>query len=261
MSNIIKRYKRSDDSVRIYHEEHDRLILRSRILNIGEIANIGTMFFTKENMEAELITLLGEKDGKYFRDHQTMTGQIPYLQEKLDELALRFEETNIEREMRGLRVFEDLPDGLMKEKLRLEAQLDVALSEKSYLEERITKGKTEEDQKRKDNILKYGLRQSVSMKNGLIDSIDGQRVEYVDGKPVIAEFIYFGMSVSEYRLLADIWLKEKRKVDQEAFNKLCEARKRNNLPIPTQQKVSSVKAIDKSTLPKFPEWAKRYLTV
>lgn len=259
MSNIVKRYKRNDESVQVYHDEHDRLMLQSRILNADAVPFIGSFIFSKRNIQDELTTLVGEENGLYTRDHQLMTGQIPYLQEKLDELEKRFNKTNLERELNGLPTYESYPAGLMKEKLKIEAALDVALSEKAFLEERLKTGLDKEEQARKDNILKYGLRQSVQMKDGLIETIDGQSVIYQDDKPIISEGIYYGMLVSDYRKLSNEWLEERRKAEENAFKKLCEARRRNNLPVPTQKKVSSIKAIDKSSLPKFPSWAERHL--
>lgn len=261
--NLIKRYKRSDESVRDYHDKYDKILISSRILNSDAVPNIGSFIADRKNIEIELMTLVGQENGEYRRDKLTYTASIPLYEQKLKDLEIKFEKINLERELNGLPTFEQYPTAMQRERLQLEAMLDVLLSEKAFLEERLKAFKKKESDERNSRMLKFGLRQNIQMRESKISEIDGQKVLYMDNIPVIAEdhSPYWGMSVADYRKLSNIWLENQKKAETERFLKTCEARKREGLPLPTMMKVSSSKAVDKSSLPPFPEWAKRLLTV
>lgn len=255
---LTKRYKRSENL--IYHDCFDRLILQSPILNAGsKNLGISTVIWSKSNILSELYLLTGDESGKVISGRDTRLAKIPYLKEKIEAVEQEFTKLNLTRELHGMRLLEveEMPIELKAKRLEAEAELDVALSEENYLRERLKKGEILEEQKRESEMLKYGLRCNVQLKDGLIDLIDGQRVEYLDGKPIICDPAspYHGMSVQNYRAMADQWLSERRQAEAEKFQRLCKEYQEKGLPVPNMPKVSSIKEIDKSSLPKFPAWA------
>lgn len=261
MAKLIKRYKRGE--YELYDDKFDHLSTESEVLNSGNhYWGISSIIWEKKNIENEIYLLTGDKAGNVVNAYkETLRATIPSLKDQLKDIEKRFEALQEERTVRGFAKLADYPSDLLKEKLELEAKLDVALSEKAYLQERLEKGKEQEEVQRTDDMLKYGLRQQVQLRDGKIDTIDGQKVTYIDGAPVISdkESQYYGMSVVDYRNLANKWIADRRKNDADKFKKICDALKEKGLPVPTQPKVSSIKSVDKNSLPAYPEGVKKYL--
>jgi len=256
--NKIKRYKRGEH--KIFDDAYDRYASSSEILNPSAIAHIGSFIWDKDNIQIELIRLLGSDEKGLYKsyDNLTMKGEIPLLQEKLDRLEVQFNEMNLKREMQGKLVLENYPPDMLNEKLQLEARLDICLSEKQLLEQRLKDGAVLKEQTRKSTMLQYGLRCQMSR-----NEIDGQRTGMLDNKLIIVDSAspYHGMAVTDYRQLSEKWLQMRRQANNEKLLKIQNEAMAKGLPVPSMLKASSLKTIDKRSLPQFPKEYKNYLEV
>lgn len=260
MANLVRRYKRGVH--KIFDDSYDQRLTGSRILNSGEMnLSILTLFWTKSNIKYELLKLTGSEKGLYMDQGDTMQAIIPLLEQKLTNIQINFENMNIEREMRGQAPYEELPANLLKEKLQIEASIDVHLSEKALLEAKLKGWEMQAEQVRETHVLEYGLRCQVQLHDGKITTIDNQRVEYIEGVPIITDKSsrYYGMSVADFRKLSEQWLTDRRNADAEKLRKMQESDKVNGLPIRKSLPLRTRKTVDVNGLPLFPKEFKNYL--
>jgi hypothetical protein len=259
---LVKRYRRG--AYTTYDDEFDRLSTNSAVLNRGsmERPSIDTVIMTKANILGEIARFKGNENGEFvIGAKDARMAIIPALNNRLADLNKRFLRMNLQREARGQQTFTALPPEMLEEKLKLEASLDCALSELGELEDRIRKGELIEEAKRVENVLQYGLRCATLMHDGMVAEIDFQKVELVHGTPVITDPAspYLGMSLSDYRKLSDVWLAQKRNADADKLQKLQTEAREAGRPVPQRLKASSVKAVDKASLPAWPDGVTNHL--
>jgi hypothetical protein len=97
---------------------------------------------------------------------------------------------------------------------------------------------------------------------GILKDIDSQRVKKLaDGTLIIDDIRspYDGMAISDYRKLSEEWCSAQKMKAKHMLYAEQEKARALGLPLP-QMRMSGLgtKRIDKSQLPKWPEWAKNY---
>lgn len=255
----------------IYHNEYDRLRVDSNILNSGNrVPNAHSILWNKENIESELYRFFGDENGNFKRSGVYHAAAIPLIEGKLKAIDKNFKRFQQERVNSGYEKPETMPEDLKQEQLKLFARLDVFNEEAEFLEQQLKKYLEKEKTTDDSMVLAYGLRcaghlhgtraKNRSLVNTLKD-IDGQTVELVDEVLVITDIRspYRGLRVIDYRKLADIWQKERKEAARMRLLKLQEEARKEGLTIPSQLPASSIKKVNKASLPKFPSWAKNYL--
>lgn len=242
---------------KVYDDAYDRASIQSNILNSGsQNWGVSSIIWTKSNIENEIYLLTGDRNGTVLNPFgETLLAKIPHLEQKLAELETKFHDMQTDRRLNGFPEYVGYPPDMMNKKLDLEAQFDICVSEVEFLKDRLKKGQQVEDEIRQRNVLKYGLRQAVSHKDGRIDEIDFQKVSYIDDVPIIEDKCspYNGMSVADYRQLSNSWLADRRSADSEKLKKAQVLAKESNQPIPKSLPIKSIKEVDLNSLPAWPE--------
>lgn len=241
----------------IYSKHFDKLRMQSNILNEESRPSMKTVFWSKDTLKAELVKIVGS--------------YIPALDEKLSGIDFQFEDLQTECRNSGREIPIELPLSLQNQKYQIEAEIDVALEEKTVIQEKI---KTYTDKAEKEDttkILQYGLRCAGSF-HGIGTNyyqpdiapamLDGQRLELLTKEKIliIAEpsSKYLGMSVVDYRRLAKQWQSDRMKDDEKLLLQLQKEAKENGLPRPNATGRSMSCTISKSNLPKWPEGVKNW---
>ncbi|GAA5521775.1 hypothetical protein Asal01_01720 [Fodinibius salicampi] len=201
-----------------YDTEYQRLEKRSDILK-GSI----------KNLKPNLIQLEGNDDGRYKQGGSWKTALIPLAKENLKEVYRDFKiwQKQQVRSGEALKPPKEWPDELLKERLKVEARLDVRRAEKFTVEKAIEQNKREEKRKRgqlkKQRLLPHGpLGKGVNPKKGFKEGteVDGQVVKYSKSDvPYIDEpdSPYHQMPIFHYKKMVIQWRKEVG-IDKQPFD-------------------------------------------
>jgi hypothetical protein len=272
-----QRYKTSDPEHRQYRDFYMYLQLNSRILNSGQDTqpNILTPYWTKANLESELLTLVGNDQGLFKRESQTSQAYIPAAKMELEAIEKQFKRYCKTKVLEGREKPEEYPKEMLTRKLKAEAKLDVTLAEKEWIEKKLSLIKDKEEIIDQEEILKYGPVASGSF-HGLgtpyynpqraVAKLDGQRLhltpetESSDGFVIILDnrSPYSGMRTSDYYKMAKQWKIDRVLKEQLRFKKLKEQCIAQHLEVPTHSAFRSASVVAIKDLPPWPDWAKKY---
>ena len=80
-----------NEKFNLYHNSYDTYRVDSKILN-NNANRIGLhmVLWNRENIEKELIMLVGDEDGFCYREKTIYTARIPYVNRKLKEIETKF---------------------------------------------------------------------------------------------------------------------------------------------------------------------------
>lgn len=237
----------------------DRLRGKSAILNPkGQSLSVHSVLYDKTNLTAELLMLRGSKehdDSYYLADSKTwQKAKIPIYQDKLDDLHRRFKDYQELRVKQGFPDTDIWPTELLKDKNELEARLEVANAEAKAIEKRLREIREKEDEIQDSQILKFGPTGSMhTYEDGRIKDLHGQRVEYIDDIPVIANGPYKGLAVSLYRThIVEPWVEHQKAKKIKQLQLAQERAKLLGLPIPQQLGASAPMSVKPNELPSWP---------
>lgn len=257
----------------IYANECDRLLVNSRFLNSqsGTFPGPNTLFGDESSLRFYLLELVGDKDGYYLRSGERRIAKKPYLEMKL---AMVDEQFQIYQELKKETGFEkptEMPEQMMEEFYLLKARWTVTNAEEAEIRKRLTVFENQKKVQDDSAVLVHGLR-GFAKAHGtkatnpqLINRlaiIDGQKVEMAsDGLLIIKDdrSPYDGMLVSDYRKLCYEWQLQEQLKEIEEFQKLQKQCQAEGKTIPQAMPVRAMRTVSKSSLPKWPEWAKNYL--
>jgi hypothetical protein len=264
MAKLTRRYKRGIHPA--FDNKFDLECTKSKILNAGapELPNISTKFWDATNIKLTIAEYEGDEEGNFYKPDEKYPyrSTISAFQDRLDDLQKSFDRRNQTRALMGMPFEEEMTGEILTKRLQLEASMDVSLSELATLKEWLTKAKEKQEEVRKDTILKYGLQCAVSLRNGKISTIDGQKVFYIDETyPVIKdeESPYDGMAVSDYRKMATMWKAQRRQKRNERLKQLQARAKSEGLIVPKHLPAESLKTVSRTSLPEWPQWAENQL--
>jgi hypothetical protein len=167
---------------------------------------------------------IGEKpiyDQQYdFRLNQSATGSIgskvdaqrrisegqaraEQIQEEIEAINLKFENVKVTARREGRPEPAEMPQELRKERLELEAELDVIPEKAAQFEEILAKIEAREQAEQDAKILQYGPVGHGKLRDGILSMIDGQPIR-VNRKGILIisckKSPYDGMLVADYRL-------------------------------------------------------------
>jgi hypothetical protein len=205
-----RRYKIGEHP--IYDRRYGALKSHSQILNQSDhkpnpySINISD----KQGLIVQRYLLMGvdEKDGKFINSSGVWEiATIPEIKSKIAVLQKEFDDWAQTQVNNGYHRPKQMLPGMMEERLKLEANLDIATAELAKIDLMISKFKNKEEEKRNSKVLYYGLQGNGRLKDGILCEIDGQRVSQFNGILVIDEPVspYDGMAVADYRELAKQW--------------------------------------------------------
>jgi hypothetical protein len=269
-TKIKRKYNKEKDTkeFKIYNDFVDRFLIESNILNSGtEKINAYSTLWDKPAIESAIRELEGEHDGLYrandFKD--PIPAQITHANDKLWEVNDQFKEYCERKEKQGYNTPTEWPEGMLKERLRWEAHLTVYLRELEFLKAELAKREdAEEEVKVNNDMLAFGTLGVGQIFNNDLVLIDGQKVERIgkDNILVITEptSIYYGMRISDYRVMSEKWCAErhaKRKELQKKFNQEYAQTGHSNIKVPDGL---GIKKVSKTNLPKWPSNVPNYLT-
>jgi hypothetical protein len=247
---------------KIYDDAYDRLRLNSELLNGGSMMpNIHTTFFDKEGLLGAKLELEGNEEGKYLRSGEYRMASIPMVEDKLQTIEERFEIHKEQMREQGYRVSDSYPKQLNDERLLTEAKLDVLKEELDEINRRLETYIDKEEAKSAGMVLVHGLQCFGKLRDGKLESIDGQNVKNIVGVMVICDdrSPYNGLSVTDYRELANKWRLQRKEAEKQKLIRLQDEARLKGERIPTQLPARSPYKIAKDSLPPFPENAKNYL--
>ncbi len=181
----------SNPDAQLYHDAYDNYRMTSRILNSGNQPAGAYMIFIEDRN-----TLLTEKD--------QCIDRIIFLEERIKKIENKFLEYQKERMKQGWPAPEEMVKEMRDEYQRTQAKLDVSNEELTAINNLFEKLHGEPERKtRNRKVLQYGIQQASSLRDGETVQVDGQEVEYIQGKRVITEpeSPYRGMQLHDYRKL------------------------------------------------------------
>ena len=246
-----------DKRYNVYHDEIDRLMINSQILNGGkEKPSIHTIFWDKQNIQGQLLTIIGNNKGLYKRENTEHIAFIPFVQLKLQELEDKFQKHCKQQTRQGHSRPKEMPPDMLKERLLLEAQLIVYQEEVVELQRRLKLNTDKEQEISYSNVLKSGPAGHSRVEDGVIVELDGMTVkefrEDEDAEPVLIIDCdhpkakpFDGYSTSDYyRYISTPWLmacqkqaiknKEQAKKDGVRYENLSRGlRLGTNAPVPS----------------------------
>jgi hypothetical protein len=266
-TKIKKRYKISDTrEYQIYDDEFDRLVISSDILGETNQPNITTRFYDRQELLSTLALLVGVNGNDWYKEDRsghTILSYIPYMKQKLAEIETRFTEFNERREAAGYKRSDLMPPLILKEKLLLEARLDVYLREEESIRLALNNLKVDEDNKQDELCLQHGPQGNGRLRGGDLVELDGQKVERIKGRLIITSpsSPYRGLLVSDYReRISDVWTKARNDLHLLMSKKAKEEIKatgHSSIVVPSRR---SGTKISKSSLPPWPAGVRNWLT-
>lgn len=240
----------------VYNSFVDRFMQNSKIFNSGS-EQVQRTFWDRSTIESKL--------------YEIENNLIPASEQKVKDIEEKFAENNRKRIRAGQDLLLTFPEPWLTGYYRARAQLTTLRGESEILQNWL-KVYTDHDKEVEDSkVLEYGLRGhgvfhgTRASNPNLVDvlkEIDGQRCELTDDEVLIIRDIrspYNGMLVSDYRKLCKIYQEERRKAEEQAFKLLQEQFAEQGLPAP-KPPVKAPSRVNKANLPKWPEWAKRYVS-
>lgn len=259
MARLIRSFKRG--TYEAYDDVFDRLSVNSQILNSGSMSRPGPsmIFLDKRGIETEIYALIGNENGEIITGRDRQRAVIPALEARIADVDRRHRKMNEDRKMKGKTALAlDEVSELLNEKLELTAKLDVRKSEVEDLRERLEKFQNHEIETKGKEMFQYGLRLAIRYKDGFPSEVDGCPLINIDDVTCLAEGLYKGLSLADYRKMAVQWMAERKKREDLRFKEQVEKAKSEGLPMP-RRKVSSIKTVDKSSLPAFPAGCMNHL--
>jgi hypothetical protein len=247
MATIPRRYKNpKHPEYRAYNDEFDRLLLNSKIFNQGDYPTVSSIYWDRQRIISEIE--IAERE------------LIPALTEKLTECQSRFEAYCTQQENEGHDRPEAWPQHLLAERCRIEAQIDISKREAEFLRAKLEELYLKpEAQKTEDDMLAYGPIGVGKLRDGVLSEIDGQPCGFTAGGIlIITKGRFAGLRVKDYRqhVVAPYVDARNRRLRELTEQRLAQIRERgtSNITIRT-----SLRKVDKSTLPPWPEGVKNYL--
>lgn len=264
-----------------YDKEYNRLASRSNILSDPDRDDFKNAFSASGIGECKnsLLELVGNDDGKYKEGKTFYTALIPAAKNNLKEVYRDFKRWQDQQVKGGhsLKAPEEWPSGMLEERLKGEARLDVRRREKTLLENKIEQLKREQGKAETDEPMlpdgpvgKFKGGGPIST-DGPIQSVDGQNVSFTKrGIPYINDerSPYHLMPVATYRQMSKDWMKQNRirRIDlaerrNEYKQEMIEKGKEDELP--TMFSVSKFESMLKrqGDWPENPEWPEDAQTI
>lgn len=256
-----------------YDKEYSRLASRSNILNKDKVRQDIKNAFSVGGLgecKSSLLQLVGNDDGKYKEGKAWYTALIPAAKNNLKEVYRDFKRWQEKQVSDGMALEppKTWPSGMLDERLKGEARLDVRRKEKAILEDKIEQYKAEQGKLENDEPLlpdgPVGKGLDHDQRRNAQWLIDGQRVSYsTSGIPFIdePESPYDQMPIATYRQMSKEWMKENRirRIDlakrrNEYKQEMTQNGKKDELP--TMFSVSKFESMLKRNgdWPEAPEW-------
>jgi hypothetical protein len=272
MSNTQKRRYLPIDKFPVYNDHYDRRMLQSDILNGGnQHVNAFTTLWDKTNIINALRVIKGDQDGAYDTADGTFASKMQLRKIKLKELEAKWQKYVKDQQDQGYGKPMHWPERLLNEKYETEAEYDVFLLEVEELERRLF-NLVDPEKKKEGEVLQYGLKQETHMHGtrcvdtkliGVLKDIDGQTVKKLSNGLLIINddrSPYHGLSVPDYRVLANKWVAGRRKADAEKLKKLQQQAKEQGLPLPKNYATSAYSKVSRASLPPFPSGCRNWIT-
>jgi hypothetical protein len=245
----------------IYDNEYNLRMVQSNILNSGN-QNFGaySSLWDKKTTVFEILRVGGDENGQYYRGTELTLAEIPNTERKLEILDNKFKNYQSDRSNQGYAVTEVWPIELLNEKLKTQAKLDVLQLELTQLKKHLSAFIEIENIESDKNILLYGLQGNGKLRNGYLSELDGQKIISQDGLMIIANGIYKGMAVTDYRILCLEWQEGREQAEKEQLRQMQDLAKAEGRSIPRELPVRSPRQVAKASLPAYPSHFKNYLS-
>ncbi len=193
-----------------------------------------------QDVQNEIYALSGNENGLVVRKNgSSFLALIPSLRQSITDVVRKFSDYSDKRRLQGFETPTELPPSLLDEMMLYQAKLEIRHKEVLKLNELKDSFLEQELQKRKREILKYGLR-CDSTGHVPIKAIDGQHCKIIDGEAYIVDQLspYNGMLVKDYRKLSAQWIESRKEIEAKDVN-------------------SWKKTFSKADLPEWPDYAKK----
>lgn len=248
----------------IYDRQYERLVMLSSTLK--GLSTSSCNLNDKAGLIVEKFRLVGSKEGKYWygEGSRYQKAIIPEIEEELKDVERRFQNYRQKKVNEGYRpIPNDLdhyPDDLKEKRLKLEAEYDVRMMEVAWIDKALEKYDNQSEEIIRDNVLKYGCKQSSKLRDGIVAEIDGQKCS-INSKGLViiddAQSPYDGMLVADYRsVVCEEFSAMQKAKDQAWLLRLQEQARIDGLPIPKQTPLMGGKTVSRESLPKWPSGVK-----
>jgi hypothetical protein len=267
MTNIQRRYSPSKPEYKIYSDYFDRYLIASTVLNSGERGAIIVQNLSISDLSAlkhALFELEGDALGVYetTKAAGAVRAAIPATELKLSQIHERFSAYCYNKEAQGYKKPEVWPPNLLKERLHAEARFDVLRREAEVLHNLIDNYKEKEVAADASKVLQYGPRGNGQLRDGTLESIDDQKVDFTaDDILIISDdnSPYNGMRVADYREFVVMPCKaaQNKRIKELHDKQVAELRAtgHSNVVIPSY----GLRKVSRESLPKWPDGVKNYL--
>jgi len=239
-----------------YNQAVDIYMRNSKVYNSGS-EQVQRTFWDRSTIESKLFEL--------------ENNLIPASEQKVKDIEEKFAENNRKRLRTGHEEYSTMPEPMLTDYYRERAQITVSKGEVEELQKWL-QVYTDHDQMVEDaKVLQYGLRghgvfhgtrASNPALAETLKTIDNQFCELTEeGLLIIKDdrSPYNGMLVSDYRKLCKIWQEDRRKAEEQNYKLLVEQYREQGLSAP-KPPVKAPTKVNKSSLPKWPQWAKKYVS-
>jgi hypothetical protein len=211
---------------------------------------------TESGCQTLVRMLQGNEKHEYVDDRgNTNIAKIQRFNNKIDALMTGFENRNQRRLSEGKLPLQELPDELKKERLILEARLDIALEELDAVKEKLKTFQKKEQKSDDSMMLRYGPKGQIQLQGGIPHRVDGQKANVdKNGIPVIEDdrSPYDGMTVMAYqKLVVEPW-NERREAYNRKLQKDYEAKIEKGLSPKPPKRLKPNATIKKESLPERP---------
>ena len=201
MKKNLKDYPVNDPKFAAYHNQIDRLMQQSQILNGGGMINSTSRIWDKTGITTELLILKGNANGEFNKHNNLCPSNIKICKSELFEIEQKFISYCERLKREGKRAPDSMPQNILDEKLKILGRLFVYESEMAALEEKLKPFLIEEKTISDRNVLQRGPIGSSTLSGGRVSMIDGQKVALSqDGEPMIMDerSPYNGMKTGDY---------------------------------------------------------------
>jgi hypothetical protein len=247
----------------IYHNTLDMFLNQSSILNPDEIPNAHSLIEDKRNILYAIAEIEGDENGQYpSRNGELVAAMIPMTKKKIEEFDKRFEFLKNTKRKEGFKIPTVFPPDWLNDYYTLQARLSAYEAESEALNKRLSEWVDEEQKTSDDQVLAFGLRCFGKLRNGELESIDGQTVSENDnGIMIITDnrSPYNGLAVEDYREFSKKWIKSRKEENKRKLFRLQNEAKEKGNPIPKQLNIASPNKVKISSLPPFPVEYRNYL--
>ena len=241
----------------IYDRFFNNFLMESKILN-NQSSILNFESYDEKGIKKNIAQIIGFKNGKYFSNDKPVLAILPSLENEHKQIHNEFKNFQQRQVNEGNRRPTIEPPELLEKRLKIEANIDVTKTELTLLEKKLEEFENKVVKANNENVLKYGVKGSGKLRNGVLCEVDGQKISLTREKILVIDdkrSCYNGMLTADYfEKIVKPWGKAKSKL-----NNLLRKKEQHLAAIKDEQILKKISEYKKELFEKNLDWKKLFV--